>query len=96
MIGFGDSDDKGGTERTIQKQKELIRYGASPRAVIYLARASRARAFLNGRNFVKPEDIKIIGYEVLRHRIIVSFEAEADEITSDRIIRDIFDHIEVP
>ncbi|MDP8229270.1 MAG: MoxR family ATPase [Candidatus Electryoneaceae bacterium] len=96
MISIGGSDDSEVTTRKIQKQKELIRYGASPRAVIYLARSARARAFLSGRNYVTPEDIKKIGYEVLRHRIIVSFEAEADEITSDRIIRDIFDNIEVP
>ncbi|MDP8239728.1 MAG: MoxR family ATPase [Candidatus Hatepunaea meridiana] len=74
----------------------LIRYGASPRASIYLVKAARAHAFLRHRGYVTPEDIRAIGYEVLRHRVMVTFEAEADEITSDDVIRDIFDHIEVP
>jgi len=73
-----------------------IRYGASPRASIYLVKAARAHAFLKRRGYVTPEDIRAIGYEVLRHRVMVTFEAEADEVTSDDIIRDIFDHIEVP
>jgi len=76
--------------------QDKIRYGASPRASIYLARGARAHAFLRKRGYVTPEDVRAIGYEVLRHRIMVTFEAEADELTSDDIIRDIFDHIEVP
>ncbi len=80
----------------LERLQGLIRYGASPRASIYLAGAARAHAFLRRRGYVTPEDIRAIGYEVLRHRVMVTFEAEADEITSDDVIRDIFDHIEVP
>jgi MoxR-like ATPase len=80
----------------LNKLTDLIRYGASPRASIYLARAARAQAFIRRRGYVTPEDIRSIGYEVLRHRVMPTFEAEADDITSDNIIRDIFDNIEVP
>ena len=80
----------------LERLQNLIRYGASPRASIYLAQAARAHAFLRRRGYVTPEDIRAIGYEVLRHRVMVTFEAEADEITPDNVIRDIFDHIEVP
>jgi len=76
--------------------KDLISYGASPRASIYLNLAAKAHAFLRGRGFVTPEDVKSIGLDVLRHRIIISYEAEAEEVTSDDIVRRIFDHIEVP
>ncbi len=75
---------------------ELIRYGASPRATIYLLVAGRAHAFLRHRGFVTPEDIKAVGPDVLRHRIILSYEAEAEEVTSEEVIRRIFDTIEVP
>ncbi|MBV8417126.1 MAG: AAA family ATPase, partial [Verrucomicrobia bacterium] len=64
----------------------LIRYGASPRATIYLTLAARAAAFLNGRGYVTPQDVKSIGPDVLRHRVIVSYEAEAEEITSEVVI----------
>ncbi len=80
----------------LESLQNKIRYGASPRASIYLARASRAHAYMRRRGYVTPEDIRSIGFEVLRHRVMVTFEAEADEVTSDDIIRDIFDHIEVP
>jgi MoxR-like ATPase len=80
----------------LEKLRDKIRYGASPRASIYLARAARAHAFIRQRGYVTPEDIRAIGFEVLRHRVMVTFEAEADEVTSDDLIRDIFDHIEVP
>ncbi|MBM3329054.1 MAG: AAA family ATPase [Calditrichaeota bacterium] len=80
----------------LEKLRDKIRYGASPRASIFLVRAARAHAFLRGRGYVTPEDIRAIGFETLRHRIMVTFEAEADEVTADDIIRDIFDHIEVP
>jgi len=75
---------------------ELIRYGASPHATIYLLVAGRAHAFLRHRGFVTPEDIKAVGPDVLRHRIILSYEAEAEEVTSEEVIRRIFDTIEVP
>jgi MoxR-like ATPase len=74
----------------------LIRYGASPRATIYLTLASKAYAFIQGRGYVTPQDVKSIGPDVLRHRIIVSYEAEAEEKTSDDIIKKIFTDIEVP
>jgi MoxR-like ATPase len=74
----------------------LIQYGASPRASIYLALCSRAHAYLHGRGYVLPEDVKAIGPDVLRHRIITSFEAEAEEIASDDIVERVFAAVEVP
>jgi MoxR-like ATPase len=74
----------------------LIEYGASPRATIYLAICARAHAFLRGRGYVLPEDVKAMGPDVLRHRIIISFEAEAEEMTSDDIVSRIFGAVEVP
>ncbi len=76
--------------------KHLIAYGASPRATIALAQASKAFAFLNGRGYVTPEDVKAIGADVLRHRIIVSYEAEAENVTSEDIIQRLFESVEVP
>lgn len=75
---------------------EFIEYGASPRATIYLTIASKAYAFLKGRGYVTPQDVKSIGMDVLRHRIIITYEAEAEEMTSEKIIQNIFDNIEVP
>jgi MoxR-like ATPase len=74
----------------------LIRYGASPRATINLTLAARAHAFLNGRGYVTPHDIKSVGPDVLRHRVIVSYEAEAEEVTSETIIQRIFSGLAVP
>lgn len=74
----------------------LIEYGASPRASIALAKAAKAHAFIRGRGFVTPEDVRVIGYSVLRHRVIVTYEAEAENITSDAVIGKIFDAVEVP
>jgi MoxR-like ATPase len=74
----------------------LIRYGASPRATIYLTLAAKAHAFLNGRGYVTPHDIKMIGPDVLRHRVIVSYEAEAEDVTSEKIIQKIFSGLPVP
>ncbi|NIM19228.1 MAG: AAA domain-containing protein [Candidatus Latescibacteria bacterium] len=76
--------------------KHLIAYGASPRASIYLAQAGKAHAFLRGRGYVTPEDIKSIGPDVLRHRVIVTYEAEAEEMDSEAVIQRVFDGIEVP
>jgi MoxR-like ATPase len=76
--------------------EDLINYGASPRATIYLNLASRAHAFLRGRAYVTPDDVKIVGPDVLRHRIILSYEAEAEELTSDEIVTRIFNGVEVP
>ncbi len=78
------------------KLEEFIEYGASPRATIYLTLASKAHAFLKGRGFVTPQDVKSIGMDVLRHRIILTYEAEAEEITSEEIVQKIFDTVEVP
>ncbi|MFA6004351.1 MAG: MoxR family ATPase [Elusimicrobiota bacterium] len=80
----------------LAKLKNLISYGASPRASIYLAQAAKAFAFINGRGYVTPEDIKSIGADVLRHRIMVSYEAEAENVTSEEIIKSLFEGIEVP
>jgi MoxR-like ATPase len=75
---------------------ELIRYGASPRASIFLAVAARAQALLEGRGYVTPQDVKTIGMDVLRHRVIVTYEAEAEEKTPEDLIKQIFDTVEVP
>ena len=74
----------------------FINYGASPRATIYLAVAAKAHAFVQQRGYVTPQDVKSIGMDVLRHRVIVSYEAEAEDKTSEDIIQTIFDNIEVP
>jgi MoxR-like ATPase len=74
----------------------LIEYGASPRASIYLAQAARANAFMRRRGYVTPEDVKVVGMDVLRHRVILTYEAEAEELTSEDIIKKVFDHVEVP
>jgi MoxR-like ATPase len=76
--------------------KDLIAYGASPRATIYLNLAAKAHAFLKGRGYITPEDVKAIGHDVMRHRILVTYEAEAEEISSDNIVSKIFDAVEVP
>jgi len=74
----------------------LIQYGASPRASIYLTLAAKAYAFIQGRGYVTPHDVKSIGMDVLRHRVIVTYEAEAEDKTSEDIIQRIFNEIEVP
>jgi len=74
----------------------LVQYGASPRATLALVMAARAHAFLRGRGFVTPEDVKAIGPDVLRHRLILSFEAEAEAITPDTVVQRVFDAVEVP
>jgi len=74
----------------------LIQYGASPRASIYLLIASKAYAFLQGRGYVVPQDVKTIGMDILRHRIIASYEAEAEDKTSEDIIKRIFEEVRVP
>ncbi len=75
---------------------DFIEYGASPRASIYLNLAARAHAFLRRRGYVTPEDIKAIGVDVLRHRVILTYEAEAEEMTSEQVVRKLFERIEVP
>ncbi|MFH1727598.1 MAG: MoxR family ATPase [Pseudomonadota bacterium] len=76
--------------------ENLIQYGASPRASIYLFKAAKAHAFINARGYVTPQDVKSIAHDVLRHRILVSYEAEAEEIDSDNIIDMILERVEVP
>ena len=76
--------------------ENLIQYGASPRASIYLTVAAKAHAFLSGRGYVVPQDVKSIGMDVLRHRVIVTYEAEAEEMTSEQILERIFDEVPVP
>ena len=76
--------------------RPLIAYGASPRATIYLALASKAHAFLKRRGYVTPEDVKAVAMDVLRHRIIVTYEAEAEEVTSEQIVSQVLQAVEVP
>jgi MoxR-like ATPase len=75
---------------------QFIQYGASPRATLYLTLAAKAYAFISGRGYVTPQDVKSIGTDVLRHRVIISYEAEAEEMTSDTIVQRIFDGVPVP
>jgi len=75
---------------------DFIRYGGSPRASIYLNLAARAHAFLRHRGYVTPEDVKSVGADILRHRIILTYEAEAEEKTAEDIIRRLFEQVEVP
>jgi MoxR-like ATPase len=75
---------------------DLIAYGASPRASIYLSKAAKAHAFISRRGYVTPEDVRAIGMDVLRHRIIVTYEAEAEDVTAEEVVRKILNKIEVP
>ncbi len=74
----------------------LIEYGASPRATIFLAMGARAHAFLRGRSFVTPDDVKAIAPDILRHRVLTSYEAEAEEVSSEEIVRRILNRVESP
>ena len=76
--------------------KGLINYGASPRATLFLAQAAKALAFINNRGYIVPEDIRNVGMAILRHRIILSFEAEAEEINTDEIVKRIFESVPTP
>jgi MoxR-like ATPase len=76
--------------------RPLIAYGASPRAGIFLAQAARAHAFVNGRGFVEPDDIKSVAMDVLRHRVVVTYEAEAESVTAEEVVRRVLAGIEVP
>ena len=80
----------------LERLENLIEYGGSPRASIYLARAARVQAFLSGRGYVTPQDVKNVGPDVLRHRVLLSYEAEAQDLTSDDIIQEIFNTVDVP
>jgi MoxR-like ATPase len=74
----------------------LIQYGASPRATIFLALAAKARAFLEGRGYVTPHDVKSVGMDVLRHRVIVTYEAEAQDVRAEQVVARVMDHVPVP
>jgi MoxR-like ATPase len=76
--------------------RALIAYGASPRASLCLAAAARANAFLRHRGYVTPEDVRVVGPDVLRHRVLLTYEAEAENVTSDEVVRKVFDSVEVP
>ncbi|MDA3813558.1 MAG: AAA family ATPase [Candidatus Cloacimonetes bacterium] len=82
--------------KNLNDLSDLIDCGASPRATIYLAQAAKAHAFLEHRGYVTPDDIKAIGKDILRHRIILTYEAEAEQITQEDIVTRLFDEIEVP
>jgi MoxR-like ATPase len=83
------------TDYGLSKLSGLISVGGSPRATISLTRASMAHAFLRGRGFVTADDVKAIAYEVLRHRLILTYEAEAEDIRSDQVISEILSRVEV-
>jgi len=78
------------------KLDSMLRYGASPRATIFLTLAAKANAFIAGRGYVTPQDVKSVGLDVLRHRIGVSYEAEAESITTESVIEQIFAGVPVP
>jgi len=80
----------------LEKIKPWINYGASPRATIFMIQAAKAYAFINGRGYVTPEDIKAVGFDIMRHRILLTYEAEAENIGSEDIIKSIFEAVEVP
>ncbi|WP_373046418.1 AAA family ATPase [Vulgatibacter sp.] len=75
---------------------DYIEYGASPRASIYLLKAAKAHAFLRHRGYVTPDDVKAVGFDVLRHRVTLTYEAEAEELTAEKIVQKVFDRVEVP
>ncbi len=83
-------------EYRLESARSLIAYGASPRATLALAGCARAHAFLNRRGYVTPEDVKTIAPDVLRHRILLTYEAEAENVTAEELVRQILDNIEVP
>jgi MoxR-like ATPase len=80
----------------LKDMESLIEYGASPRASIYLTQGAKAFAFLRGRGYVTPEDVRSVGMEVLRHRIIPSYEAEAEDISTETMVTRVFETVEIP
>ena len=84
------------SEYGLGQLENMIQVGGSPRATISLMRASKAHAFIRGRGYVTAEDVKAIAYNVLRHRLILTFEAEAEEVASEMVIKDMLNEIEVP
>ncbi len=90
---FATRDPKG---HGLPELVDLVEYGASPRATIYLALAARAHAFLRRRGFATPDDVKAVAYDVLRHRITLTYEAEAEELTPEKVVSRVLDRVEVP
>ena len=80
----------------IPELKPLVEYGASPRATIFLAVAARAMAFLQGRGYVTPQDVKDIAPDVLRHRVVLTYEAEAEQVSADAVVEKILNSVPVP
>ena len=80
----------------LEKLENLIDYGASPRASIFLAQTAKVQAFMSGRAYVTPQDVKNVGPDVLRHRILLSYEAEAQDLTSDDVVQEVFNTVDVP
>ena len=80
----------------LEKLENLIDYGASPRATIFLAQTAKVQAFMSGRTYVTPQDVKTVGPDVLRHRILLSYEAEAQDLTSDDVVQEVFNTVDVP
>ncbi|HEX9737418.1 MAG TPA: MoxR family ATPase [Thermoanaerobaculia bacterium] len=78
------------------KLEKMIDYGASPRATIYLAQAAKVQALMSGRGYVTPQDVKTVGPDVLRHRVLISYEAEAQDLTADDVVQEIFNTVDVP
>ncbi|MDC0741797.1 AAA family ATPase [Polyangium mundeleinium] len=84
------------SQKGMKELASMIEYGASPRASIALALAARAHAFLRHRGYVTPEDVKAVGPDVLRHRMVLTYEAEAEEVTTEQVVRRVFEVVEVP
>ena len=80
----------------LDELKGMIQFGASPRAAIYLQKGARAMAFIRGRAFVMPEDIKAVATDILRHRILLSYEAEAEDVTTNDVVASLLNHVKVP
>ena len=97
QMGWADSNPADGpADRSDSEVGDLIRFGVSPRGAIALTHAARAEAFLNDRDYVVPDDVRAVLWDVFRHRIVLSYEAIAEELTADDVIRQIADRVPVP
>ena len=83
-------------ERLSPELARAIQFGASPRATLALSSCARAHALINGRAFVTPDNVKAIGPDVLRHRVLLTYEAEADDLDADRVIKQVFERVKTP
>jgi len=83
-------------EYDLAEIRDLVAYGASPRASLYLKIGAKANALLNGRGYVIPDDVRDVGYDILRHRLILTYEAQAEDITPEDVIDKVFKGVEVP